>query len=78
LLEQELAHLLPASWAVATQLIRVEVDRNDPAFDRCTKFIGSVCSQDKVQRVTVAIRAQQHSRMCEGAYTTGAEYVNLQ
>ncbi len=42
LLEQELANLLPASRAVASLLTRVEVDPQDPAFQKPSKPIGPV------------------------------------
>lgn len=42
LIEQELMNALPAGSECATLLTRVEVDRNDPAFDQPTKPIGPV------------------------------------
>ena len=44
LLEQELANQLPASQAVVSLLTRVEVDPQDPAFQRPSKPIGPVYS----------------------------------
>jgi carbamate kinase len=40
LIEQELGNLLPADVPLATILTMVEVDGDDPAFDRPTKFVG--------------------------------------
>ena len=50
LLEQELANLLPLR-TVTTLLTRVEVDPKDPAFDKPTKPIGPVYTQDEARRV---------------------------
>lgn len=54
LLEQELANLLPASRTVSTLLTRVEVDAQDPAFTRPTKFIGPVYTEQEAQRAAAA------------------------
>ena len=54
LLEQELANLLPASRSVTTLLTRVEVDAQDPAFTRPTKFIGPVYTEQEAQRAAAA------------------------
>src|SRR6185312_8633923 len=42
MIEQELGNLLPFEVPFATMLTMVEVDRNDPAFAKPTKFIGPV------------------------------------
>jgi carbamate kinase len=49
LLEQELANLLPATSTVTTLLTRVEVDPLDPAFERPTKPIGPVYTQQQAE-----------------------------
>lgn len=40
--EQELANALPAGTRIATLLTQIEVDRNDPAFQRPEKPIGPI------------------------------------
>ena len=42
LIEQELGNLLPAEVPMATILTMVEVDRDDPAFQEPTKFVGPI------------------------------------
>ena len=42
MIEQELGNLLPFEVPFATILTMVEVDRDDPAFQNPTKFIGPV------------------------------------
>ena len=42
LIEQELGNLLPAEVPLATILTMVEVDRDDPAFQEPTKFVGPI------------------------------------
>jgi carbamate kinase len=49
LLEQELANLLPATSTVTTLLTRVQVDPLDPAFERPTKPIGPVYTQQQAE-----------------------------
>lgn len=51
MIEQEIANLLPADFPIATVLTTVEVDGQDPAFDRPTKFIGPVYDQDAADRL---------------------------
>jgi len=51
LIEQELMNALPPGTDCATLLTRVEVDRQDPAFDRPTKPIGPVYSVEKGKQV---------------------------
>lgn len=50
LLEQELANLLPATSTVTTLLTRVQVDPLDKAFERPTKPIGPVYTQEQAER----------------------------
>ncbi|MDF1777148.1 MAG: carbamate kinase [Rhizobiaceae bacterium] len=49
LIEQELINALPDDAACATLLTRVEVDARDPAFDRPTKPIGPVYTQEQAE-----------------------------
>jgi carbamate kinase len=56
LLEQELANALPAERQVATLLTRVEVHRDDPAFDHPTKPIGPVYTKEDAGRLAVQHR----------------------
>jgi carbamate kinase len=51
LLEQELANRLPATRAVTTLITRVEVDPQDPAFERPSKPIGPVYTKAESERV---------------------------
>ncbi len=51
LIEQELSNALPAGTECATLLTRVEVDGNDPAFDRPSKPIGPVYTADEAKLV---------------------------
>ncbi len=46
-IEQELGNLLPSERPFASLLTMVEVDPHDPAFDRPTKFIGPIYSEDE-------------------------------
>jgi len=52
LIEQELGNLLPAETPIATLLTMVEVDPDDPAFDRPTKPIGPVYRRDEAYRLS--------------------------
>ncbi|WP_417615265.1 carbamate kinase [Oceanisphaera sp.] len=49
LVEQELENALQSSCPIATLLTQVLVDRDDPAFNTPTKFIGPVYSQQEAQ-----------------------------
>ena len=49
LIEQELMNALPKGAECATLLTRVEVDRNDPAFDQPTKPIGPVYTAEQAR-----------------------------
>ncbi len=51
LIEQELMNALPAGTDCATLLTRVEVDPDDPAFDRPSKPIGPVYTTDEAERM---------------------------
>ncbi len=53
LLEQELGNLLPAGRPMATLLTRIEVDPDDPAFERPTKPIGPVYDRAEAERHAV-------------------------
>jgi carbamate kinase len=51
LIEQELGNLLPAETPIATLLTMVEVDPDDPAFERPTKPIGPIYDHDQADRL---------------------------
>jgi carbamate kinase len=51
LIEQELGNLLPAEVPLATILTMIEVDRDDPAFDDPTKFVGPIYDDDAAARL---------------------------
>jgi carbamate kinase len=51
LIEQELMNALPPGTNCATLLTRVEVDRQDPAFDQPTKPIGPVYTAEEAKLV---------------------------
>jgi carbamate kinase len=51
MLEQELGNLLPIERPFATLLTMVEVDPNDPAFEKPTTFIGPVYLGDEAERM---------------------------
>ncbi len=51
LIEQELSNRLPAGHRCATLLTLVEVDPKDPAFDKPSKPIGPVYSEDDARRL---------------------------
>jgi carbamate kinase len=53
-LEQELGNLLPPEVPLATILTMVQVDPNDPAFQRPTKFIGPVYDRTKADELAAA------------------------
>ena len=53
MIEQEMGNLLPHDVPLATVLTQVEVDKNDPAFQKPTKPIGPVYSKEE---------AEQHAR----------------
>ena len=50
-IEQELGNVLPFETPIATVLTMVEVDREDPAFDRPTKPIGPVYDRETAERL---------------------------
>ena len=52
LIEQELGNLLPFERPLATMLTMVEVDPDDPAFERPTTCIGPVYLRDEAERLT--------------------------
>ena len=51
MIEQELGNLLPIEYPFATILTMVEVDPEDPAFDKPTKPIGPVYSEADAKRL---------------------------
>ncbi len=51
MIEQELGNVLPYEKPLATVLTMVEVDPDDPAFDRPTKPIGPVYSEEDARRL---------------------------
>lgn len=51
LIEQELANVLPAGKLVASLLTRVLVDRNDPAFESPTKFVGPLYDRARADEI---------------------------
>ena len=51
MLEQELGNVLPPEQRIVTILTMTEVDRNDPAFDNPTKFIGPVYDQEMAEQL---------------------------
>ena len=53
MIEQELGNLLPFSKRLATVLTMVEVDRDDPAFDNPTKFVGPQDTPEEAERLAV-------------------------
>jgi carbamate kinase len=54
LLEQEIANQLPQGRTVATLLTRIEVDADDPAFQRPSKPIGPFYSRAEAERLAAA------------------------
>lgn len=51
LIEQELGNLLPDGKLTATLLTQIEVDPGDPAFDKPSKPIGPVYSEEEARRL---------------------------
>lgn len=51
LVEQELANALPRATKLATLLTQIEVDRDDPAFDRPEKPIGPLYDEAEARKV---------------------------
>jgi carbamate kinase len=51
MIEQEMGNLLPFEVPFATLLTQVEVDANDPAFQKPTKPIGPVYSKEDAERL---------------------------
>lgn len=51
LIEQELGNLLPYEKHIATILTMIEVDEHDPAFQKPSKPIGPVYTQQEAQRL---------------------------
>ncbi|HXK21566.1 MAG TPA: carbamate kinase [Myxococcota bacterium] len=51
MIEQELGNLLPFEVPFATLLTMVEVDPNDPAFQKPTKFVGPVYEKAEADRI---------------------------
>jgi len=53
MIEQELGNLLPFERPFATLLTMVEVDADDPAFRKPTKFIGPIYTRDDAERLAI-------------------------
>jgi carbamate kinase len=51
LIEQELGNLVPAEKRLATILTMTEVDPDDPAFERPTKFVGPVYTVEQAEKL---------------------------
>jgi carbamate kinase len=51
MIEQELGNLLPFEKPLATVLTMVEIDRNDPAFENPTKFVGPQYEPEEAERL---------------------------
>jgi carbamate kinase len=51
LIEQELGNLLPYEQHIATVLTMIEVDGNDPAFQKPTKPIGPIYTREQADRL---------------------------
>ncbi len=51
MIEQELGNLLPFEQPFATILTMIEVDRNDPAFEKPTKPIGPLYKEEEAERL---------------------------
>jgi carbamate kinase len=51
LIEQELGNLLPYEQHLATVLTMIEVDPNDPAFQKPTKPIGPIYTREQAERL---------------------------
>lgn len=54
LIEQELGNLLPSEVPFATLLTMVEVQADDPAFAKPTKFVGPVYERSEAERIASA------------------------
>lgn len=54
LIEQELGNVLPYEQPIATLLTQVEVDPNDPAFQKPSKFIGPVYTREEAQKLALS------------------------
>jgi carbamate kinase len=52
MIEQQMGNLLPQSQRFATLLTQIEVDRNDPAFNDPTKFIGPVYKKEEAETLS--------------------------
>lgn len=51
LIEQELGNVLPYEQPIATMLTQIEVDANDPAFQKPSKPIGPVYTREQAERL---------------------------
>lgn len=51
MIEQELGNVLPFEKRIATVLTMVEIDRDDPAFDNPTKFVGPLYEPEEAERL---------------------------
>lgn len=51
MIEQEMGNLLPEDTPIATLLTQVEVDKNDPAFQKPTKPVGPVYSKEEAEKL---------------------------
>jgi carbamate kinase len=51
LIEQELGNLLPYEQHIATMLTMIEVDPNDPAFQKPSKPIGPIYTREQAERL---------------------------
>src|SRR5947209_17823797 len=51
LIEQELGNVLPYEQPIATILTQIEVDANDPAFQKPSKPIGPVYTHEQAERL---------------------------
>lgn len=56
LLEQEMQPFLPPDRGLATILSQIEVDKNDPAFQNPTKFIGPVLTKEEADKMTLPVK----------------------
>jgi carbamate kinase len=50
-IEQELGNVLPPDQKLATLLTMVQVDPDDPAFDKPTKYIGPIYMREEAERL---------------------------
>lgn len=51
MIQQELSNSVPRSASIATVLTQVQVDKNDPAFQKPTKPVGPVYSKEESDKV---------------------------